>query len=175
MVSQYDRPTLAGHAIHWPIVALQFLFGLFILAFSAAVVKQHHSNTASIINYEVFIGIIILLWVFAVAFAPVLPILGQEMIRLPVDFIMLVLTFAAGVALATRLRVHSCSSESYKNVPLFDGSANQCRLLQATCAFNWFSFALFAVTVAIAAFSFMSGKPATQRGSRKPRQAPATV
>lgn len=175
MVSKYDRPTLAGHAFHWPIIALEFICGLFILAFSAAVVAQHHSNTASIINYEVFIGIIILLWVLAFAAAPFFPVLGQEIFRVPVDLIMLLLTFAAGVALATRLRVHSCSSESYKNIPLFDGSANQCRLLQATCAFTWFAFAGFLFTTIVGAISFTSGKPATQRGSRKPRSAPATV
>lgn len=174
MVSKYDRPILAGHAFHWPILALQFICGVFILAFSAAVVAQHHSNTASAINYEVFLGIIILLWVFAVAGAPFLPILGQEMVRFPVDLILMLLTFAGGVALATRLRVHSCRNDNYVNQPLFDGSANQCRLLQATCAFTWFSFAGFMVTAIAAALSFFSGKPATQRGSRKPKN-PTTV
>ncbi|CCG82004.1 Non-classical export protein 2 homolog [Taphrina deformans PYCC 5710] len=174
MVSKYDRPTLAGHAFHWPILILQFLCGVFILAFSAAVVAQHHGNTASAINYEVFLGIIILLWVFAIAGAPFLPILGQEMIRAPIDGVLMLLTLAGGIALATRLRVHSCRNDSYVDQPLFDGSANQCRLLQATCAFTWFSFAGFLVSFIGAAISFTSGAPATQRGSRKPR-GPSTV
>lgn len=175
MVSKYDRPTLAGHGFHWPIIALEFLCGLLVLAFSAAVIAQHNANTASIINYEVFLGIIILLWVFAFAAAPFVPVLGQEIFRVPADLIMLLLTFAGGVALAVRLRVHSCSSDSYKSVPLFNGSANQCRLLQAACAFTWFAFGGFLFTTIVGVFSFISGKPATQRGSRKPRAAPATV
>lgn len=175
MVSKYDRPSLAGHAIHWPLLALQFLCGVLILAFSSAAVAQANGNTASAINYEVFLGIIILLWVFAVAGAPYLPILGQEMIRVPLDGLLMLLTFAGGVALAVRLRVHSCGNENYVSQPLFHGSANICRLLQATCAFTWFSFAGFLVTSIFGAISFCTGAPATQRGSRKPRQAPATV
>lgn len=175
MVSKYDRPMLAGHAVHWPILALEFFCGVLILAFSAAVVAQHNGNTASAINYEVFLGIIILLWVFAVAAAPFLPVLGQEMIRAPIDGLLMLLTLAGGIALATRLRVHSCRNENYVDQPLFDGSANQCRLLQATCAFTWFAFAGFLVTFIVAAISFTTGAPATQRGSRKPRSAPATV
>lgn len=175
MVSKYDRPTLAGHGFHWPVLALEFFCGVLILAFSAAVVAQHSGNTASAINYEVFLGIIILLWVFAVAAAPFLPILGQEMVRLPIDGVMMLLTLAGGIALATRLRVHSCSNESYYSKSLFNGSSNQCRLLQACCAFTWFAFAGFLITFVVAAISFGSGAPATQRGSRKPRAAPATV
>ena len=175
MVSKYDRPTLAGHAIHWPILALQFLFGVLVLAFSSAVIAQHNTNTASVINYSVFLGIIILLWVFAVAGAPFLPFLGQELVRVPLDGLLMLFTLAGGIALATRLRVHSCSNAEYLNTPLLRGSANVCRLLQATTAFVWFSFALFLVTFIIGLVSFMSGSPATQRGSRKPRAQPATV
>jgi hypothetical protein len=175
MVSKYDRPMLASHAVHWPLLALEFFCGVLILAFASAVVAQHHSNTASAVNYEVFLGIIILLWTFAVAGAPFLPILGQEMIRVPIDVILMLLTFAGGVALATRLRVHSCSNSDYVNQALFDGSSNQCRLLQATCAFTWFAFAGFLVTSILGVISFTTGAPATQRGSRKPRNAPATV
>ncbi|ORY83901.1 membrane-associating domain-domain-containing protein [Protomyces lactucae-debilis] len=174
MVTKYDRPLLAGHGFHWPLVGLQFLCGLLILAFSSAAIAQHEGNTASVINYFVFLGIIILLWVFAVAGAPFVPALGQEMVRAPVDGVIMLLTLAGGIAMATRLRVHSCRNDNYVAQPLFQGSANVCRMLQAACAFCWFSFAGFLVTFIAATVSFCSGGPATQRGSRKPR-APATV
>jgi hypothetical protein len=174
MVTKYDRPLLAGHAFHWPLVGLQFLCGVLILAFSSAAIAQHDGNTASVINYFVFLGIIILLWVFAVAGAPFFPALGQEMIRGPVDILLMLFTFAGGVAMAVRLRVHSCSNEDYINQPLFQGSGNVCRMLQAACAFCWFSFAGFLVTGIAAAVSFCTGGPSTQRGSRKPK-VPATV
>lgn len=175
MVSKYDRPLLAGHGLHWPIFAVQFISGLLILAFSSRVISLTSRNSDSIINYSVFVGIFILVWCLIVAGAPYLPFLGQEILRVPLDFFGLVFTLALGIGLATRLRVHSCNNADYLASRWFHGSEQSCRLSQATTAFAWFSFAAFLVTVAAGVFSWFSGRPGTQRGSRKPRAAPATV
>ena len=174
MVSKFDRPLLAGHAFHWPILVVQFISGLLILAFSSRVISLTSYNSDSIINYSVFVGIFVLLWVIAVAGAPYLPLLGQEIFRVPVDLFGLLFTLALGIGLAARLRVHSCNNSDYLQSRWFHGSEQSCRLSQATTFFAWLSFAAFAVTVAAGSYSWLSGRPGTQRGSRKP-PAPTTV
>ena len=175
MVSKYDRPLLAGHALHWPILAVQLICGVLVLAFSSRVISLTSYNSDSIINYAVFVGIFILLWTFIVAAAPYVPSLGEEMIRMPLDFLGLIFTLALGIGLAARLNVHSCNNSDYLQSRWFHGSEQSCRLSQATTFFAWLSFAAFLVTFGAAVFSFISGRPGTQRGSRKPRAPPTTV
>ncbi|BFZ54526.1 hypothetical protein PYCC9005_001563 [Savitreella phatthalungensis] len=175
MVSKYDRPLLAGHAFHWPIWGVQFICGILVLAFSSRIISNAVGNTDSAVNYTVFVGIYILVWCIATVAAPFFPFLGQEILRVPIDFLGWVFTLANGIDLAARLNVHSCNNQDYLATRWFQGSEQTCRLSQAMTFFVWLSFGAFTVTTIAGVISWFSGRPGTQRGSRKPRAAPATV
>lgn len=132
---------------------LQFLFTLLITALVGNVIAEAFAGNASAINYAIFVAVfswIVLLLGAAAAFVGALAI---PVVMIALDAVAALLTFIAGVVLAAKLGVHSCSNPGYTSTNhLTNGSndpAKRCRELQASTAFFWFLFATYAASTAL--------------------------
>ena len=89
---------------------LQFLFTLLITALVGNVIAEAFAGNASAINYAIFVAVfswIVLLLGAAAAFIGALAI---PVVMIALDAVATLLTFIAGVVLAAKLGVHSCSN-----------------------------------------------------------------
>jgi len=125
----------------------QFLWTLLVTALIGNVIASAFAGNPSSINYAMFVAAfswLVLLFGLAAAFFEGLAI---PIVLGALDLLATLFTFIAGVVLAARLRVHSCSNHSYTSSnSLTNGSHDQekrCRELQASTAFFWFLFASF--------------------------------
>lgn len=123
----------------------QFLWTFLITALVGNVIAEAFAGNPSSINYAIFVAafswIVLLIGYFAA---------WKEMsniILVVLDALATMFTFIAGVVLAAKLHVHSCSNFAYVSTnSLTNGSHNpekRCRELQASTAFFWFLFASY--------------------------------
>jgi len=125
----------------------QFLWTLLITALIGNVIADAFAGNPSSINYAIFVAVfswIVLLYGLAAAFIEGLAI---TIVIAAMDAFAVVFTFIAGVVLAAKLGVHSCTNHAYTSTnSLTNGSHNEekrCHELQASTAFFWFLFACY--------------------------------
>jgi len=125
----------------------QFLWTFLITALIGNVIAEAFAGNPSSINYAMFAAAfswVVLLYGLAAAFFEGL---AMTIVLAVMDVLAVLFTFIAGVVLAAKLRVHSCSNHAYTSTnSLTNGSHNQakrCRELQASTAFFWFLFACY--------------------------------
>jgi len=89
-------------------------------------------------------------------------------VTLVLDGIAAIFTFIAGVVLAAKLGVHSCSNRGYtRSNPLTDGGSNykeRCQELQASTAFFWFLFATYCASLFFGALNSRGSGGSNLRG-----------
>lgn len=129
---------------------LQFLWTLFTTALIGNVIADAFAGNPSSINYAIFTSVfcwVAVLYGIAALFSEAL---AYPLILGTMDILATFLTFIAGVVLAAKLGVHSCSNKAYLiSNSLTNGSYNmqkRCHELQASTAFYWFLFATFAAS-----------------------------
>lgn len=126
----------------------QFLWTLLVTALIGNVIAEASSGNPASINYAMFVAVFSWIAMFYGLAAAFMEGLAIPLILLSLDALATLFTFIAGVVLAARLHVHSCSNSSYTaSNPLTNGSHDhegRCRELQASTAFFWFLFASFA-------------------------------
>jgi len=149
--------------------ALQFFLTLVITALIGNVIHDAFNGNAATINYAMFVAVFSWLVVIYGIIAAVVESFNIPIILMIADGLAAFFTFAAAIALAAGLNVHSCSNRNYTETNhLTDGSFNtgkRCRELQASDAFFWFLWVTF---MASAALSFMNrGSVGSGRGARK--------
>jgi len=125
----------------------QFLWTLLITALIGNVIADAFAGNPSSINYAMFAAAfswVVLLYGLAATFVEGL---AHTIVLAVMDVLAVLFTFIAGVVLAAKLGVHSCSRHGYTSTnSLTNGSHNQekrCRELQASTAFFWFLFACY--------------------------------
>lgn len=150
---------------HLGLRALQFLWTLLITALISDVISDAFSGNPSSINYTIFVAVFS--W-FVLLFGLVASIV--EAFNIPIilmigDGLAALFSLIAGIVLAAKLNVHSCSNYGYTSTnSVTNGAYNQkkrCRELQASCAFFWFLWLAYMGTLA---FSAMNRKSAAPRG-----------
>ncbi|KAK6602683.1 hypothetical protein H4I95_06620 [Botrytis cinerea] len=148
---------------------LQFLCVLIALALVAASIDDQFFGNSSV-NWAMFVAVFSMIVVFYGMAAAFVESLAQPMILGAMDGLATLFNFIAGVVLAARLGVHSCSNRRYlfSNI-LTQGMAERCRMLQAATAFFWFAFALFAASIAM---DFIGGGSSMARRSNVRKSAP---
>ncbi|KAF7953035.1 hypothetical protein EAE96_006257 [Botrytis aclada] len=148
---------------------LQFLCVLIALALVAAAIDDQFFGNSSV-NWAMFVAVFSMIVVFYGMAAAFVESLAQPMILGAMDGLATLFNFIAGVVLAARLGVHSCSNRGYLvNNSLTQGMSERCRLLQAATAFFWFAFALFAASIAM---DFMGGGSSMARRSNVRKSGP---
>jgi len=129
---------IAGYILR----SLQFIFAVIVLALAAALVaNQPVGGSPSQVNYSVFVGVFSLLtWFYSVGASWISPDgLGAPIIIIVLDLLNTLFYFAAGIALAVAIRVHSCGNVAYVLTNgLIAGSTQRCHEAQALTAFLWF-------------------------------------
>lgn len=165
---------------------IQLVFLIIITGLIGNVIASAFAGNPGYINYAIFVcvfGFLNVLYGLAAAFMDALAI---PFVLGVFDLLTTLFTFIAGVVLAAKLGVHSCSndvsrshmrpythanrSQGYTfNNPATNGSDDpeaRCRKLQAATAFFWFLFAAFVASTVI---SFMTGQSSVRRsgGIRK--------
>jgi len=160
--------------VSWSKVLLQawtFLWTLLSLALIGNVIAIAFSGNPSSINYAMFTSVfcmLVVLYGFAAAFVDFLAI---PIALIVADALATLFSFVAGVVLAARLGVHSCTNHSYLlHNSLTNGSTHRtqrCRELQASTAFYWFMFAGFAASVVVAGLSARGSGMSSRGGARK--------
>ncbi|TEY52517.1 hypothetical protein BOTCAL_0257g00100 [Botryotinia calthae] len=148
---------------------LQFLCVLIALALVAASIDDQFFGNSSV-NWAMFVAVFSMIVVFYGLAAAFVESLAQPMILGAMDGLATLFNFIAGVVLAARLGVHSCSNRRYLfNNSLAQGMVQRCRMLQAATAFFWFAFALFAASIAV---DFIGGGSSMARRSNVRKSAP---
>jgi hypothetical protein len=122
--------------------ALQFLFAVIVLALSGALVaNQPSGGSPSQVNFDVFVAVFSLLtWFYTAVTSTISPDgLGSTVIIMILDSLNTLFYFAAGVAMAVALRVHSCGNIDYlRTNGITAGSTQRCHEAQTVTAFLWF-------------------------------------
>ncbi|QSZ33101.1 hypothetical protein DSL72_002686 [Monilinia vaccinii-corymbosi] len=129
--------------------SLQFVCVVIVTGLVAGAIHIQHKFNDSV-NYAMFTAVfswLVVIYGFAAAFVESL---AHPIILLVLDGLAIMFNFIAGVTLAARLHVHSCSNPNYINHnDLAQGITRRCRELQAATAFFWFAFALFAASLVL--------------------------
>ncbi|KAF7880720.1 uncharacterized protein EAF01_011989 [Botrytis porri] len=147
----------------------QFLCVLISLALVAAAIDDQFFGNSSV-NWAMFVAVFSMIVVFYGVAAAFVEGLAQPMILGAMDGLATLFNFIAGVVLASKLGVHSCSNRRYLvSNSLTQGMAQRCRLLQAATAFFWFAFAFFAASIAM---DFIGGGSSMARRSNVRKSAP---
>ncbi|RFU31875.1 hypothetical protein B7463_g4471, partial [Scytalidium lignicola] len=131
--------------------SIQFLWTLIIMALIGNVIADAFAGNPSAVNYAMFVAAFSMLVVLYGLAAVFIESLAMPLVLLVLDSLAILFTFIAGVVLAAKLHVHSCSNRSYLiHNSLTNGSFNmesRCRELQASTAFFWFLFATYAASL----------------------------
>jgi hypothetical protein len=121
---------------------IQFLFAVIVLALTGALVaNQPSGGSPSQINFSIFVAVFSLLtWFYTVGASTFSPDgLGSTMIVIVLDVLNTLFYFAAGVAMAVALQVHSCGNTEYlRDNGITAGSTQRCHEAQTATAFLWF-------------------------------------
>lgn len=120
---------------------------------AATTVTQHNPQ----VNFAIFTA------AFGLLFSSIYGLLAYfiEIFAWPIlltvlDFLNVVFTLAAGAALATAIRVHSCTNDDYlSDNNVAQGSTDRCRKAQASVAFLFFSFFIFVFGLAFQVISLI--------------------
>ncbi|TGO40476.1 hypothetical protein BHYA_0036g00090 [Botrytis hyacinthi] len=148
---------------------LQFICVLIALALVASAIDDQFFGNSSV-NWAMFVAVFSMIVVFYGMAAAFVESLAQPMILGAMDGLATLFNFIAGVVLAARLGVHSCSNRGYLvSNGLTQAMSGRCRELQAATAFFWFAFALFAASIAM---DFMGGGSSMARRSNVRKSAP---
>ncbi|KAF7947163.1 uncharacterized protein EAE97_004412 [Botrytis byssoidea] len=148
---------------------LQFICVLIALALVAAAIDDQFFGNSSV-NWAMFVAVFSMIVVFYGMAAAFVESLAQPMILGAMDGLATLFNFIAGVVLAARLGVHSCSNRRYLiSNSLTQAMGGRCRELQAATAFFWFAFALFAASIAM---DFIGGGSSMARRSNVRKSAP---
>jgi hypothetical protein len=152
--------------------ALQLLWTLLITALIGNVIADAFSGNASSINYAMFVAVfswIVVLFGFGAAFMDALNI---PLVLVVLDSLAALFTFIAGVVLAAKLGVHSCTNFNYTATNhLTNGGPDlkeRCQELQASTAFFWFLWVCYMGSVAIAFMNRSSGTSSVGSSRRGP-------
>jgi len=147
--------------------AFQFIYAVIVLALSGALVaNQPSGGSPSQINFAVFVAVFSLLtWFYTAVTSTISPDgLGSTIIIMILDSLNTLFYFAAGIAMAVALRVHSCGNIDYlRTNGITAGSTQRCHEAQTLTAFLWFGFALYLVTAILTPF-FGGGVSSMRRG-----------
>jgi len=143
----------------------EFLWTLITMALIGNVIATAFAGNQSSINFAIFVTVLDMV-VVLVGFGAAFMDLSSAGIFLAIgDLLAAIFTFVAGVVLAAKLGVHSCSNSSYTSTnSLTNGShdmGKRCRELQASTAFFWFLLPAFAASAALA---FMSSRGSSMGG-----------
>ncbi|EHL00255.1 hypothetical protein GLAREA_03148 [Glarea lozoyensis ATCC 20868] len=145
----------------------QFLWTLLTTALIGNVIAEAFAGNPSGINYAIFTSVFCWLVLIYGGVAAFMESLAIPIALLAMDALATLFTFIAGVVLAAKLTVHSCSNRGYVLTNGYtNGSHNpekRCRELQASTAFYWFLFASFAASLVMTALS-SRGSGITGRG-----------
>ncbi|KAE8452890.1 hypothetical protein EG329_013162 [Mollisiaceae sp. DMI_Dod_QoI] len=146
----------------------EFLWVLLTMALIGNVIAGAFAGNASSINYAMFVStfdMLVVLFGFAAVF---MDLSAAGLIMVVLDVLATIFTFIAGVVLAAKLGVHSCSNHSYTlSNHLTNGSHNpgkRCRELQASTAFYWFAFLGFIVSAVLAGMNSRNSTSLRGRG-----------
>jgi len=147
---------------------VQLLWTVLITALIGNVIAEAFAGNPSSINYAIFVAVfswvVLLVWLLGMF----VEIFAIPMVSIALDGIAALLTLIAGIVLAAKLHVHSCSNRSYiLSNSLTNGSHNpkkRCHELQASTAFFWFLFLTYAASLALTALSSRSGGMTSSRG-----------
>ncbi|KAL2054451.1 hypothetical protein ABVK25_005199 [Lepraria finkii] len=162
--------------INFVLRGLQIFFAVVILGLSGHLVaSQSLGGAPSVTNYEVFLGI----WLLVISFLGLAATKVDALagiVGVALEGLSLLFAFAGGTAMAAKLGVHSCScSLDHQSCPYlvnnvvinggrdkngFDPNVNRvmrCREAQADTAFIWFAFGTFLATFALALLSSRRG------------------
>ncbi|KAK5321034.1 hypothetical protein LTR70_004279 [Exophiala xenobiotica] len=149
--------------------AAEFLFALLVMSLVGNMIDTSFSGNPSIVNYSMFCAVFAMLTLFyliTIAFKEQFTF--HKFVPAGLDLLNALFWFCAAVALAAELNVHSCSNQSYvSRNRVTNGSPNmtsRCREAQATCAFLWFGWACFMVSLAL---DLTSSGGVNMRGPRK--------
>lgn len=162
------------HVLQLPVRAFQIIFSAIVLALSVVLIKgQLYGNAPTITKYEAFcgaFGVIVASLGFAAAFVEAIP----GLIMAGVDALCTLFFLAGSVALAVKLKVHSCApdpgafNKNFKAPPdnaspytFFNEVINagirnysidyprRCHMAQADTAFLFFALGCFVVSIAL--------------------------
>jgi len=132
---------------------IQFVFNIILMALLGNALNDIFTGSPASINFAMFVaalGWIVIIYGFVAAFIESFAI---PLVLMVLDGLATVFALVAGIVLAARLRVHSCSNKSYlfsNNLTRDSHSPTKtCRELQASTAFLWFLFAAYAVSLAV--------------------------
>lgn len=139
---------MASKMINLGFRALQFLWTLLVMALVGNMIAESFDGNHSAVNFTMFVSVfamLSLIYLIAASFKDALVI--HPMIMLALDIINTILFLIAGIVMAARLGVHSCSNEAYTLTnSITNGSRNpekRCREAQAATTFLWFAFVAF--------------------------------
>ncbi|XBW34590.1 hypothetical protein QEN19_000153 [Hanseniaspora menglaensis] len=138
--------------------ALNFIFLIIILGLTGSLIHGSDNGNHSRVNFALFAAIFGLVFdsVYAL-FANFFTFFTWPILLFALDFLNFVFTFAAATALAVGIRVHSCTNQSYLDGnSIIQGSEDRCRKSQASVAFLYFSFFIFAAKLVFDAINLTS-------------------
>jgi len=149
----------------------EFLWVLLTMALIGNVIAGAFAGNPGSINYAMFVSTFDML-VVLIGFAAVfMDLSAAALVMVVLDVLATLFTFIAGVVLAAKLKVHSCSNHSYiLSNGLTNGSHNpekRCRELQASTAFYWFAFAGFLASAVVAGLNSRGSSMGARGGIRR--------
>ncbi|CBX94350.1 hypothetical protein LEMA_P121140.1 [Plenodomus lingam JN3] len=156
---------MVSRALSTGLRAWQLFCAILVTAFMGNNIARAGSGVHSIVNYSLFVGV---WWLFTLLYF--LPTSFIEKFSIPIvdiamDGLSVLFGFCAAIALPAYLGAHSCSNSNYtRSNKITNSSANSgqnCRQAQATCAFLWFGWVAFVITLAL---NLMAGRGANLRG-----------
>jgi ABC-type dipeptide/oligopeptide/nickel transport system permease subunit len=134
--------------------AWEFLWSLLIMALVGNMIAEAFAGNPGTVNYSMFVSVFSMVSLFYLipaswnsdwAFHPIIMVV--------VDVLNCIFFFCAAIALAAKLRCHSCGNQSYlASNEITNGAHNmgkRCREAQASTAFLWFGWAGYMASVII--------------------------
>ncbi|ODQ78518.1 hypothetical protein BABINDRAFT_39199 [Babjeviella inositovora NRRL Y-12698] len=123
---------------------INFVILIITLGITASLASGNFNNNPQV-NFAVFAATFgILFSSIYGALANVISALAVPIVLTVIEFLNFVFTFAGGAALATAIRVHSCSNFDYVfDNKIAQGSEGRCRKAQASTAFLFISSFIF--------------------------------
>lgn len=146
--------------------AINFVFLVIVLGLTGSLIQSQDGGNSRV-NFALFAAVFGLVTssIYGLL-ANFVEALAWPVILVTLDALNFIFTLAAGAALATGMRVHSCSNQTYLDFnAITQGSSDRCRKGQAATAFLFFSFALFLVSLVLSIRSVMMGGAFGSRGS----------
>jgi len=160
----------AGNAVRFLFMGGALFLTVIITALIGNAIAIRVGGSPSAINYCMFVAV--LSWL-TIIFGVVTTLVVQSLegFTAIAEAVTAVFSLIAGLVLAAKLGVHSCGNANYReHNSLIAGSTDQsrrCHELQASCAFFWFLFALYAASAALGFLSNGSSGLSSRVGMRK--------